>query len=102
MLPNEFEATNDLVVEVEKEDVFKETRIKEYKDDYFIKKCLKFAALGVVLVFGGFLTILFIYEAINNLGFRGEVLSTVKYNLGAIFVAIFSFLGIKIALKSQQ
>jgi hypothetical protein len=96
------EPKKEIITEVKKEDFFEEVRIKEFKDDYIIKKCLKFCALVLIIVFGTFLAIIFMQEASRNGAFRGEVLSTLKYNLGAIFVAIFGFLGLKIAINTKN
>ena len=84
------------LVKIDDDSVLKQIHENQLKDDYIIQKYFKFSALILIIIFCSSLAFLFIREAFINEEFKIEVLNYIKYNLGAIFVALFGVLGIKI------
>ncbi|HSX07179.1 MAG TPA: hypothetical protein VLG92_05675 [Candidatus Saccharimonadia bacterium] len=65
-------------------------------DDFLIKRILKFAVLGCIVVMLAFLTVLFCIQLIANNAFRATVLDSIKNNASVIIVAGFGIIGVSI------
>jgi hypothetical protein len=66
------------------------------RDDFLIKRILKFAVLGCIILMLLFLTILFCAQLLTDDSFRKTVLNSIKNNASVIIVAGFGIIGVSL------
>jgi|GEM_PF-1783519 len=65
-------------------------------DDFLIKRILKFAVLGCIVIMLAFLTVLFCVQLLTDDSFRKTILDSIKNNASVIIVAGFGIIGVSI------
>lgn len=87
---------------VKSEEQLEDLKIKKLKDDFLINRVFRFSLLGVYILVLFSLSILFILELINNIGFRETVLNIIRDNMVGIVISGLSILGIYQATKEKS
>ncbi len=83
------------------EEQFEQIKLKELRDDFWIKRIFKFSLLCTAVLVLVTISILFIVQISINNEFRESILEVIQENLPAIVVTGLSILGIYQATKKQ-
>jgi hypothetical protein len=84
---------------IQDESVLKQIEESQLRDDYIIRKSLKYTLLAVSIIVISFIAVVFMWEVLVNEGFRQDVLNLIKENITAIVIAAFGILGITMSKK---
>jgi len=89
------------IQKVSEDSVLRDIENSKLKDDYIIRKLLRYSLLAVAIMVIFVLSLVFLIEVIVNKPFRDQVLDLIKNNITAIVIAALAILGINLPKKDS-